>query len=168
MSKAQNTWDSNPRTESELTKLKFRELMKQQGERRKNDTFYDLGVFDRAGHFVGRTSLMQIIRGISHTAFLGYQIFNPYWGHGYAAEAVSATIDIAFRDVKLHRVEAGIEPNNKRSVRVAKKLKMRHEGVKRRMLFLREKWVDASIYSLTTEDLGIKFDTQKLSWEARS
>lgn len=41
-------------------------------------------------------------------------------------------IDIGFKDIKLHRIEAGIEPGNKRSIALAKSLKMRREGLKKR------------------------------------
>lgn len=105
---------------------------------------------------------MDISRSISQTCFLGYRIFNAHWDQGYAKEAVKAVIEIGFRDLKLHRIEAGIEPNNTRSLRLAKSLKMRREGVKKRALFIRNTWIDLVMYTLTCEDLGRKFETNAL------
>lgn len=119
-------------------------------------------MFKKRGELIGGVSLMEVSRAISQTCFLGYRIFNGHWGQGYAKEAVKAVIDIGFQDLKLHRIEAGIEPNNKRSLQLAKSLKMRREGVKKRALFLRNKWVDLAMYTLTCEDVGRRFNTKGL------
>ena len=118
----QNTWDLGPRTSKTLTMTDFKKILRTQSEKRKLDSFYDLGVFDKSGHLVGGVSLMEVARGISQTCFLGYRIFNGYWGRGYAKEAVKAIIEIGFEDLKLHRIEAGIEPNNRRSLKLASRL----------------------------------------------
>lgn len=111
---------------------------------------------------------MEVVRGLTHTCFLGYYLYNNYWGRGLAKEAVLATLDIGFRDLKLHRIEAGIEPNNHRSQRLARSLKMRREGVKKRALYLRGQWVDLVMFTLTTEDMGIEFRGKVSSKRASS
>lgn len=68
-----------------------------------------------------------------------------------------AIIDIAFRDVKLHRVEAGIEPTNRRSILLARSIGLRKEGLKKRAVFLRGMWNDLVMYSATCEDFGYKW-----------
>lgn len=163
-----NTWDRGPRPEKELTKAEFRKLLSVQKKHRQKDYFFDFAIFDSKGNWVGLVALMEISRGLSHTAFLGYRMFNNFWGLGYGKEAVRAGLDIGFRDLKLHRIEAGIEPGNTRSLRLARSLRMRREGVKKRALYLREKWVDLVMYTLTTEDVGIKFDTSQLRPRTRS
>ncbi len=167
MAKSKNTWDYGPKSSDQLTKRNFKKIISLQEKRRRMDTFYDFGVFDKSGTFVGIVSAMEVSRGISHTAFLGYRIFNTHWNRGFGKEAVRAMLDIAFQDLKLHRIEAGIEPKNLRSIRLAKSLRMRREGIKRRAVFLRNQWVDLVMYSLTTEDIGIKFDTASLKPKSR-
>ncbi len=162
MSKPKNTWDLGARLPDALKKSDYKSILRAQAEKRKRDYFYDLAVFNKKGELIGGVSLMEVSRAISQTCFLGYRIFNSHWGQGYAREAVKAIIDIGFQDLKLHRIEAGIEPNNKRSLKLAKSLKMRREGVKKRALFLRNKWVDLVMYTLTCEDVGRKFDTKGL------
>ena len=168
MKNPQNTWDVGSWPARSLTKVEFKKIIRSQTEQRKKDKFYDLGIFDKSGALVGGVSLMEVSRGISQTAYLGYSIFNNHWGQGYGKEAVQAMIEIAFEEIKLHRIEAGIEPTNKRSLKLARSLGMRREGLKKRALFLRNKWVDLVIYTLTSEDVGKRYPTKNLKWKRRS
>ena len=84
------------------------------------------------------------------------------------SQAVKAIIEIGFEDLKLHRIEAGIEPNNKRSLKLARSLGMRREGIKKRALYLRKTWVDLVMFTLTCGDLGYKFDARNLVLKRRT
>jgi ribosomal-protein-alanine N-acetyltransferase len=153
-----NRWDEGRREERALTRAKFQKVIRHSGKLRREDRFYDLKIFDRkTGATVGGVALMDVTRGVSHTCFVGYYLYNNYWGRGWAKEAVKAALDIGFEDLKLHRIEAGIEPSNRRSLKLARSLKMRREGVKKRAIHLRGRWVDLVMYTLTTEDLGLNF-----------
>lgn len=155
-----NKWDQSlNRDENSLTKLKFNQLLKDHVQRRRSEEFCDYAIFLKStGQFIGRVSLMNFVRSVTQSSFLGYALFNPYWGKGYAKEAVEALIDIAFKDHKLHRVVAGIEPKNKRSIKLVQKLGFRREGISKRVVLLRNKWQDLVQYALTTEDRKIKWD----------
>jgi RimJ/RimL family protein N-acetyltransferase len=60
-------------------------------------------------------------------ADLGY-IFDPaYAGHGYATEAVSAVVAMAFEELGVRRISAGCFADNLASVRILEKLGMRRE-----------------------------------------
>ncbi len=159
--------EAYPKLPSELTKSNFNKIVNARNKLRESDSFYDLAIFNKKGIFVGNVAVMEVSRGISQTAFLGYKIFNNHWRQGYGKESVQAIIDIGFKDIKLHRLEAGIEPTNIRSIKLAKSLGMRREGIKKRSLFLRNEWVDLVMYSLTTEDLGIKFNSSDLVHKKR-
>ena len=58
---------------------------------------------------------------------IGYRLARPYWGQGYAAEAVLAVRDYAFETLGLSRLIALIDPENVASIRVAEKAGMRYE-----------------------------------------
>ncbi len=149
----QNQWDGTNWKESELTVPKFKAILKTEKEQRLNDSFYYFGVFRKDdGVLVGLVSLMDISRGVFQNAYLGYRIFNNYWGQGFAKEACHAAIHLAFKNLKLHRVEAGIEPHNPRSIRVAKSLGMRKEGLSKKRIFIDRKWIDLQIFALTKEE----------------
>lgn len=153
----QNEWDETNWSEKELTKHKFKELLKSQKQLRVNDHTYQFAIFHKDdGVMLGVVNLMDISRGIFQNAYIGYRIFNIYWGNGYAQEACKATVDLAFKKLALHRVEAGISPRNKKSIKTAKAIGMRKEGLSRRRLFVNKKWEDILIYALTTEDLAKK------------
>ena len=153
MQPAQNEWDETNWTASHLTKQKFNELLKNHKKERLADRFYHYGVFRiDDGVLVGTVSLMDVSRGIFNNAYIGYRIFNIYWGQGYAQEACKDALSIAFKNLKLHRVEAGISPRNKKSLRTAKGLDMRYEGLSRRRLLFNKKWEDMMIYAITSEE----------------
>jgi RimJ/RimL family protein N-acetyltransferase len=62
---------------------------------------------------------------------LGYWIGRPYWGQGFATEAVGALLAFAFGTLALHRVEASHLPRNPASGRVMQKVGMQREGLHR-------------------------------------
>lgn len=115
--KKQNKWDvSKENSASELSKENFKKFINTQKLNREKDFFYDFGVFLKDGTLVGRVSLMDVSRQLFQNSYLGYRIYNNHWGKGYGKEAVKLCIDIAFKDLNLHRIEGGIEPKNKRSI----------------------------------------------------
>jgi ribosomal-protein-alanine N-acetyltransferase len=158
MDESKNLWDSSATRKGPFTKTQFNQIIKSRKKLRDQDDFYDLSVFEASsGDLIGFVSVMNVTRSLAQTAFLGYSLHNNYWGKGYGKASVLAMIDIAFRDIKLHRVEAGIEPYNRRSIMMARAIGLRKEGLKKRAVFLRNKWQDLVMYSATCEEFGIKW-----------
>ncbi|WP_102345966.1 GNAT family N-acetyltransferase [Bacillus sp. Marseille-P3661] len=83
---------------------------------------------------------------------IGYDIGKPYWGNGYAPEAISALIKIAFYTLNLNRVEAKVEPANINSIKVLQKLKFTFEGTLRQAEKSKGKFIDLHIYSKLKSD----------------
>ena len=83
---------------------------------------------------------------------VGYMLDREFWGKGYMREAMAAIIDYAFRVLRLHRIEADIDPRNTASARLLKSLHFVHEGL------LRERWIingeicDTEFYGLLRSD----------------
>lgn len=67
------------------------------------------------GAAAGTVNINLIIRGRYQGASLGYAAFAPSAGHGYMTEGLVATLQHAFTDLRLHRLEASIQPANLRS-----------------------------------------------------
>lgn len=146
------------RSPKELKKSKFKDLILQSKSMRLKEEYCDYGVFLKNKKIlIGRVGLGHFIRSVTQSSFAGYALFNPYWHQGYAHEALTALIDIAFKDHKLHRIAAGIESDNKRSIKLIKKLGFRKEGISRRIVLLRNGWQDLVQYALTTEDYNLKW-----------
>jgi 8-oxo-dGTP diphosphatase len=59
---------------------------------------------------------------------LGYWIGRPYWGQGYACEALPALLSFAFGELERNRVFARILPENAGSRRLLEKLGFSYEG----------------------------------------
>ena len=53
---------------------------------------------------------------------IGYTLHPDYWGRGYVPEAARALIDLAFKKLKLHKIELSCFGYNFQSQRVAEKL----------------------------------------------
>lgn len=148
-----NRWDKGPEDEKNLTKRKFIKMFTRQKNNCKKDLYYDFIAFDKKNKkIIGYACLMDVSRGIFQNAYIGYRIFSPMWGKGYGKEIVETVLKIAFKKLKLHRIEAGIEPSNKRSIALAKSAGMKREGLSKKRLFLDGKWKDMSIYAMTLEE----------------
>ena len=53
---------------------------------------------------------------------IGYILAPSAWGQGYAAEAVGTLVGHLHEQLSAHRIEAMIEPDNLRSVRLVERL----------------------------------------------
>src|SRR6267378_2539273 len=82
----------------------------------------------RAGELAGVITLSEIVRGAFQSAYLGYYAFVPHAGHGYMRAGLQLSIDAAFQDDGLHRLEANIQPDNVRSLDLVRSLGFRREG----------------------------------------
>lgn len=60
---------------------------------------------------------------------IGYWLSVPYWGHGYATEAVQSLIDHGFSDLGNDAIEGGARPTNTASRRVLEKCGFQWTGV---------------------------------------
>jgi ribosomal-protein-alanine N-acetyltransferase len=109
-------------------------------------------VEDRDGELVGRVGLSGIMRGPFQSAHLGYLVDAGHCGRGYATEAVRQLLDVAFGELRLHRVEAAVMPANLASLRVIARAGFREEGLARRYLLINGVWEDHRIFARTVED----------------
>jgi 8-oxo-dGTP pyrophosphatase MutT (NUDIX family) len=62
---------------------------------------------------------------------VSWQLSPGHTGQGYATRAVRLLVDYAFRELRLTRVEAYVDPRNERSLRVATRAGLRREGILR-------------------------------------
>ena len=69
-----------------------------------------------------------------------------------AAVPMLLVLKHAFGKLKLHRVEANIQPGNRASIALAKKCGFVREGLSRRMLKVRGRWKDHERWALLAED----------------
>jgi RimJ/RimL family protein N-acetyltransferase len=80
----------------------------------------------------GRLLGMIELRLEASRAELGYVLARPFWGQGYATEAVRAVVDLALAHPAIYRVWAVCDVEHHASARVLEKAGMQREGVLRR------------------------------------
>jgi ribosomal-protein-alanine N-acetyltransferase len=81
-----------------------------------------------------------------------YNLMPLHWGNGYATEAVKRVIRFGFESLHLHRIEAGVATENKRSIKVLEKAGLSIEGIRRKILPIRGNWVDNYHYAILEDD----------------
>lgn len=81
-------------------------------------------------------------------AEIGYDLGYPYWGKGYAPEAIQTLIRFGFESLHLNRVEAKVEPENLNSIKVLRKLRFVEEGKLRQYEKSKEEFVDLTMFSI--------------------
>jgi ribosomal-protein-alanine N-acetyltransferase len=106
------------------------------------------------GTIVGGASLNEIVRGAMEGCFAGWWIGDPFEGRGYMREAIALLLDHAFLDLKLHRVEANIRPENERSRHLARALGFRCEGYSPRYLQIAGAWCDHERWAMLADEWG--------------
>ncbi|MGH2753129.1 MAG: GNAT family N-acetyltransferase [Actinomycetota bacterium] len=119
----------------------------------RSDQRYAFGVFDlMSDRLVGNVALSNIVRGAWQNATLGYFIAQERGGRGLGTEAVGLIVDFGFDTASLHRVQAGVMPRNRASVRILEKNGFRHEGFSPRYLNINGVWQDHEMYAITAEE----------------
>ena len=92
---------------------------------------------------IGHARLSQIARGPFWSATLGYAIDHEHEGRGLMREALDAVLADAFGPrVGLHRVQANVRPENRRSLALLERLGFEREGLAREYLFIDGAWRD--------------------------
>ncbi|HEY6985730.1 MAG TPA: GNAT family N-acetyltransferase, partial [Rhodanobacteraceae bacterium] len=72
------------------------------------------------GSMVGLVAMSQIVLGPFRSAYLGYYAFAGHEGRGLMREGLEAVVRFAFRSMRLHRLEANIQPGNRASIALAR------------------------------------------------
>lgn len=85
-------------------------------------------------------------------AELGFTFARSAQGQGFAREAVSGLLDLAFGALDLHRVVANTDPRNAPSAQLLHRLGFRHEGQAVEAYFDGEAWLGEDQYALLARE----------------
>ena len=83
---------------------------------------------------------------------IGWTLHPDFAGRGYAAEAARAVLNIAFRNIRLHRVYAELDPRNDASIALCKRLGMREEAFFVKDLWFKGAWADTGMYAILRDE----------------
>jgi ribosomal-protein-alanine N-acetyltransferase len=103
------------------------------------------------GDIVGFLNLGEIIRGSLEQAFIGYGGVAGHEGKGYMTEAMQLVLREAFTTLKLHRIEANIQPENLPSIALARRAGFVREGFSPRYLKINGRWRDHERWAINAE-----------------
>ena len=127
----------------------FRDLVKRSKSESQESFFVCL---IETGELVGVINLSQIVRGLFQSAYMGYYAFTPFAGEGFMTEGVTLVLDQAFGPLGLNRLEANIQPRNKRSSRLVSRLGFRLEGFSPRYLKIGGRWCDHERWAVLADE----------------
>ena len=103
---------------------------------------------------IGVFNLSEIVRGAFQNAYLGFYASIDFQGQGMMSAAMKLVLEHAFKELKLHRIEANIQPGNLKSINLVKKNGFREEGYSPRYLKINDVWCDHLRFAMTYEDWG--------------
>lgn len=122
-------------------------------QRCQSGSFEGLLIWHALDHaLVGVVNLSQIFYGGFQNAYLGYYASATYAGQGLMAEGVTMAINHAFTTLKLHRLEANIQPDNAASLKLVERLGFTREGFSRQYLRVNGEWRDHERWAITVEN----------------
>ena len=113
-----------------------------------NGTSMECGIFIK-NKLIGIIKLSNIVYGIFKNGIIGYSIDKEQEGKGYMKEALMAVVEYAFKEMRLHRIEASALVENERSKGVLKTCGFKELGVNEKYLFINGKWRDHITYYKT-------------------
>jgi [ribosomal protein S5]-alanine N-acetyltransferase len=94
------------------------------------------------GELVGIFNISNIVHGPFRSAYLGYYGFTGFERQGLMTEGLHGTLRYAFKTLKLHRLEANIQPTNLASIALVKACGFAQEGYSPRYLKIKGQWRD--------------------------
>lgn len=85
-----------------------------------------------------------------HRAEIGYMLHPDQHQKGYMQEAITAVLEYGFSVMRLHSVEANVNPANEASKKLLQKNKFVQEAYFRENFYYNGQFLDSSIFSLIT------------------
>jgi [ribosomal protein S5]-alanine N-acetyltransferase len=103
------------------------------------------------GGLVGFININNIVRAALQGGSLGYAAFAAHAGRGLLTQGLRAVIAVGFGELRLHRLEAQIQPGNTRSINVVKRLGFAREGLSPQYLMIDGAWRDHERWALLNQ-----------------
>lgn len=147
----------HPWVKAPVTSNEFDEYLKQY-QQSNHKSFL---VCDEKESIAGVFNVSEIVRGLFQNAYLGFYVVVDYSEKGYMSAGLKLVLAYIFNELKLHRIEANVQPDNVKSIQLIKKNGFRCEGFSPRYLKINNEWCGHERWAITYEDF-IKDDTDVL------
>jgi ribosomal-protein-alanine N-acetyltransferase len=119
-----------------------------------NESGINWGIVEKHSHvFLGYFGFFRLIPEHCR-AEIGYALNPEYWGNGYMHETINRLVRFGFEIMKLHSIEANVNPENEKSKKVLEKIGFKKEAYFRENYLFNDRFLDSVIYSLLEKDLS--------------
>lgn len=106
-------------------------------------------IIERAGQVIGKAGAWQMPE-------IGFILARPFWGQGYAFEAMCAVIDHLFTNHPTKHLTADVDPRNTASQKLLGRLGFHETGRAKNTLLWGDEWCDSVYFAL-----------DRVCWQAR-
>jgi [ribosomal protein S5]-alanine N-acetyltransferase len=114
-------------------------------------TEYPLAIVEKTSNELVGTITLRVDKN-HFKGELGYWIGRPYWGKGFATEAVKRMISFGFEDLELNKIWASALSRNKGSLAVLQKAGLWDEGTLKQDRFISGEFEDINLYGIVREE----------------
>lgn len=154
LEKWEPTWPADA-----LSRLGFRRRIRLYQRDARADQAYAFFVFSGGDdQLVGGITYSNIRRGVTQSASAGYWVGRRFARQGVMSAAICLTLDWAFGEMGLHRVEAACLPENIPSADLLLKCGFTEEGYARRYLRINGRWQDHRLFAILETDPRPSFE----------
>lgn len=101
---------------------------------------------------LGVVNINDVIYGGMRSGTLGYYIGSDFTRSGYMSEGLSMVLDRAFIELRLHRMEANVQPGNEGSLALIQRMGFRKEGFSHSFLQIDGVWRDHERWAMLAEE----------------
>lgn len=112
-----------------------------------NAIIWAIALKDKPSLLIGTISFWRIMKE-HYRAELGYMLLPDYFNKGYMTEAINTANAYAFSTIKLHSIEAHINPDNAASAAILLKTGFIKEAHFKEDFYYNGKFLDTAVYSL--------------------
>jgi [ribosomal protein S5]-alanine N-acetyltransferase len=127
--------------ESYMQLPSFFEMVKILNTEARNGRSFSFAIWHQS-QLIGQITLGGVMYGAMRGGHIGYWIDRNFANRGYTTQAVEILTQYAFEELKLHRLEINLRPENASSRRVAEKAGYVFEGERPRYLHIDGQWRD--------------------------
>lgn len=105
-------------------------------------------VLKGTGELIGAINLTNVVYGAFRSGYLGYFAFAGHEGRGHMKQGLTLVVQHAFRRLRLHRLEANIQPSNLASIALVRTCGFSKEGYSPAYLKIGGRWRDHERWAL--------------------
>jgi RimJ/RimL family protein N-acetyltransferase len=96
---------------------------------------------------IGDCGLHFLAKDSNHVE-IGITLKREEQGLGYATEALELAFNFVFGKLKKHRISGSVDPNNRASIRLMERMRMRKEAHFIESIWLNNRWSDDIVYAI--------------------